>query len=80
MRLLHTIIKEMSGDWLLITMGFGDADEVETSRESIVLTVEIETVNDTPYLKEVQREALDRALHILEKERGARKTVPRPAS
>ncbi len=66
-------------DTFLVTLLLADSEEPGIEDESISINVLIETENDTPYLKEVQRGALDRALGIIQNEIQATKTVPRPA-
>ena len=78
MQIIDTSIRELSPTKRLVTLVLADSDDLETALESIVLTAEVET-GDTPYLKEVQREALETARHALDLEIQATKTVPRPA-
>ncbi|MCH9049949.1 MAG: hypothetical protein IIA72_02520 [Proteobacteria bacterium] len=82
MRIINTQILQPDperADRHLVTLQLADDANIEDALESISLTVRVETENDTPYLKEVQREALTRALDIIQHEIQATKTAPRPA-
>ena len=79
MKTIETIIRPTSKDESLVTVHMGDQDDLEASREKISLTFEVVTAG-IPYLKEVQREALEKARDALDLEIAATKTVPRPSS
>ena len=79
MDIISTTINELSPSLMRVSLELADADSLEKASESIVLTVELK-IGGIPYLKEVQREALTRALGELHQQIEARKTAPRPAS
>ncbi len=78
MKLQNTEIIDLGDDKARVKLILFDAKDLEDARESISLTVELEIVG-SPYLKEVQTEALEKARHALDLEILAKKTTPRPA-
>ena len=60
MKLRHTEIIDLGDDNARVTLILFDGDHLDDARESISLTVEME-VPGIPYLREVQREALEKA-------------------
>ena len=79
MKVHDTKIIDLGADKVRVTLILFDGEQLEDARESISLTVELGIVG-SPYLKEVQREALEKARHALDLEITATKTAPRPAS
>ncbi len=79
MKLHHTGITDLGADNARVTLVLFDGEHLDDARESISLTVEME-VPGIPYLREVQREALEKARDALDLEIRATKTAPRPAS
>ncbi len=79
MKLHHTGITDLGADNARVTLVLFDGEHLDDARESISLTVEME-IAGTPYLKEVQREALEKARHTLDLKIQATKSMPRPAS
>lgn len=83
MRIISTQISQPSPDKTdrcLVTLLLADSEEPEIKDETISINVRVETENDTPYLKEVQRAALEKARRELDLQILATKTVPRPSA
>lgn len=79
MNIYRTEVIDIGANRALVTIELRDSPNPEACRETISLTVEVEIVG-SPYLKEVQREALEKAHRELDLQIGATKTVPRPSS
>jgi hypothetical protein len=75
MKLISTEIQEISATDFLVTLLLSDADTFEAGRERIAITVEAKVKEAPVFLIEVQGEALDRALSVLEIERAERKNA-----
>ena len=79
MKIRRTEIDNLPENKARVTLVLADTEDLDDATESISITVEVEMAN-TLYLKEVQRDSLERALHAIEREIQATKTAPRPGS
>ncbi len=76
MKIIYTAAIELATQRFRVAFHMADADKLEDANESIAITAVIETENDTPYLKEVQRGVLERALRVIVEQIEAQKTAP----
>jgi len=65
MEIIRTEITKRKARLYSVTLEIGDKRPIEDSTENISLTVLISTEDDNPMMREVQGEALSRALEIL---------------
>ncbi len=73
MQLIGTTIKKLGEKHYCVTLCLASDEPIETARESIMLKFEVQTVDDTPLLAEVQgaalvhaRDAIGREIQVLQ--------------
>jgi hypothetical protein len=75
MEIIKTEINDLRPKCFLVTIHMSEASTLDASVESIAITLEIETVDDNPYLAEVRGVTLSRALEIIQREIQAQKAA-----